>query len=234
MDVIFKIAGWMILIVLILVILMVLVNNWDDIELFLSDFFSTSTEENSDKLNENDKFRMQIFDILKYKGRYDPKLQLRVYSDSNITIYENRKITWKHKTPNPKKDCIEYVDELHSLCLSRQSEMSKSIQEKARELVGGNELFQSGNLRIYSGERSSVVKISVAGQTVFCHDSIGGHISVHRPGKWEQELDRIFEERLAKKEKEAPEDFITTKELKRREAEEKTRNFSPIDDSKYF
>ncbi|MDO4889150.1 MAG: hypothetical protein Q4A25_00435 [Candidatus Saccharibacteria bacterium] len=234
MDVIFKIAGWMILILIGLVGLMVLINNWEDIILFFSNLSSTSTKEESGEQDKAEQFKEKVFDILKYKGQYDPKLQLKVYSDSNITIYEDKRITWKHKSGNPREDCVEYIDRLYSLCHDREYEMSQSIQVKARKILASNEEFQSGNLRLYSGERSSSIRISVAGQLVFCQDNIDNHISTYRPGKWEQELDRILEKRLDESEKQMPELFMAEKERKQREAEEEIRKFSPIDDSAYF
>lgn len=233
-DVIFKIAGWMILILIGLIGLTALLNSWGDIVLFFSNLSSAPTEEDSDNHDEAEQFNIKVFDILKHKGQYDPKLQLKVYSDSNITIREDRKITWKHKSGNPEEDCLEYIDRLHSLCSNRESELSQSIQAKARKILAGNEEFESGNLRIHSGERSSTVEIYVADQLVFCHDSVGGRISVHRTGKWEQELDRVLKKRLDESEKQIPELFIAEKERKREEAKEEKRKFSPIDDSAYF
>ena len=233
-DVFFKIAGWMALIIIGLIALTALINSWENIILFFSNLSSASAEENSNERDEAEQFKIKVFDILKHKGKYDPELQLKVYNDSNITIHGDKKITWKHKSGNPKEDCLEYIDRLHSLCSSRESELSQSIQAKARKILAGNEEFKSGNLRIHSGERSSTVEIFVADQLVFCHDSVGGRISVHRTGKWEQELDRVLKKRLDESEKQIPELFIAEKERKREEAEEEKRKFSPINDSAYF
>lgn len=233
-DVIFKIAGWMILVIISLIILTALINNSEDIILLFSNLFSPPTKRAPVESSEGEQLKTKIFDILNYKGQYDPKLQLKVYSDSNITIYEDKRITWKRDFGNTREDCMEYIDRLHSSCLRRSSEMSQSIQSKARKILSGDEEFQSGNLRIYSEERSSDIKIFVAKQLVFCHDSVSGRVTIHRPGKWEQELDRVLEKRLDEDDKRLPELFATEKEQKRKEAEEKERRFSPIDDSAYF
>ncbi|MBR3177216.1 hypothetical protein IKF27_00200 [Candidatus Saccharibacteria bacterium] len=227
---IFKIAGWMLLIIIIIITITALVYAWPDIEIFFENLFSKPSEE-SDQAEE---FKKKVFGILKCKGKYDYTQKMVIYNDQNITIYENRRITWKHKDGDPMKDCPDYIDQLYHSCLRIEDGMTKSIQEKARKILSGNESFQSGNLRIYSGERDSTVKIFVANQLVFCHDNLGGKISTHRPGKWEEELDRIFKKRLKDSEDGIPELYLRERATRQKEAEEERRRFSPIDDSSYF
>ena len=168
MDVIFKIAGWMILIVVALIALTALINAWPDIELAVSNFFSWLREEDEDEDEaEAALFKRQVSDILEYKGHYDPKQKLRVSSDNKITIYEDKRITWKSKAGNPQKDCIEYVNKLYNSCsddIKEKTMMSSSIQDKARQLLAGSEDFYSGKLHISSEERSCNIEIYVAHQ----------------------------------------------------------------------
>ncbi len=163
MDVIFKIAGWMILIILSLVALLVLINVWPDIAISLSNFFFDSSEDNEEDDAEVECFKAQVSDILRIMGHYDSEQRIRIYSDSKITIYEDKRITWKSKSENPREDCLNYVEELHDSCMEQEA-FSRKVREnlaRIREEEKAEKAAEQKAYRVRIGELETAANFIV-------------------------------------------------------------------------
>lgn len=239
MDVIFKIAGVMFLIVIGLIIIVALVNSWSDITDSISGTFSDHAEEkNRRQKAEAEKFRNQVITILEHKGRYDPESEQQVYIDSKIAIHGTKKITWRTKTKNPMEDCEKYIEALYRSCsneISSRLQASEKIYEKASRIItylGDDEEHQSGALFLCRDDRSSNIKIYLNEHLVFSKSDFRdpSSLKAYRTGKWEQDLTELDRDARSRKLAEEQE-RASAENLKRVKSDkEKFINFSPIDE----
>lgn len=237
MDVIFKIAGIMILIIIGLIILTAIINSWPDIVDSISGLFSDFTYEKEHKQKAEEKeFQNQILTILENKGRFDPKSKQQVYSDNKITIYENKNITWK--AGNSMKDCKNYIETLYLSCsseLSKRLKASEKIYEQASRVItylGENEEYQSGALFLYRDDRSSNITIYLNGHLIFSKTDFRdlSSLTAYRTGKWENDLSKLDLD-AKKRKSEEEQEKSAAKIAKRQKCDtERFTNFSPIDE----